>query len=76
MRCLSGPELIQRAKNIAAANWRMLSTVKKSSLNLTGLSSGQKIWFQVQAANARGQGPWSDPGLQAAAVRNSMLPTP
>lgn len=43
------------------ANWRMLSTVKKSSLNLTGLPSGQKIWFQVQAANARGQGPWSDP---------------
>lgn len=47
--------------NSATANWHVLSTTKKSSLGLTALPSGQKIWFQVQAANARGEGPWSDP---------------
>jgi hypothetical protein len=46
------------------AKWHMLSTVKKSSLNLSALPSGQKVWFQVQAANARGQGPWSDPACK------------
>ncbi len=35
-----------------------------STWQLTGLTSGQRVWVRVRANGANGQGPWSDPATK------------
>jgi hypothetical protein len=42
------------------ATWTQIKTVTKSKGTLTGLASGQRLWFRVAAIGPDGQGPWSD----------------
>ncbi|MCB1089587.1 MAG: fibronectin type III domain-containing protein, partial [Verrucomicrobiae bacterium] len=44
--------------------WTLHSTSKKSVFELDGLPSGQMVWVQVRAINARGRSPWSDPACK------------
>ena len=46
---------------LPATAWTFADTSKKSSFDLSGLPSGQKIWVQLRACNARGKSNWSDP---------------
>ena len=41
--------------------WIQPLTVTKSTFTLTGLPSGVMVWVEMQAANTRGNSPWSDP---------------
>jgi hypothetical protein len=44
----------------AATGWQQVAiSGNRQSCELTGLESGVKCWFRVAAANAHGQGPWS-----------------
>jgi len=43
------------------ASWTDYESTATVRLTLTGLTSGQKIWTRVRAANTVGHGPWSDP---------------
>jgi len=47
--------------NAANPGWQLADTSKKSRFELTGLPTGQKVWVEVRACNARGKSPWSDP---------------
>lgn len=47
--------------NAPATTWNMGETSKKSSFELQALPTGQKVWVQARAVNARGKSPWSDP---------------
>jgi Fibronectin type III domain len=42
------------------AAWTHIQTTTKSSLTVTGLTSGTRYWFRVAAINANGQSGWSD----------------
>ena len=46
--------------NAPATTWTP-ETSKKSSFELKPLPTGQKVWLQIRAVNARGKSPWSDP---------------
>jgi hypothetical protein len=45
----------------ATRGWKQVAISIRQSCTVTGLKSGQKYWFRVSAANAHGQGPWSQP---------------
>lgn len=47
--------------NSPATTWNTGDTSKKSSFELKPLPTGQKIWVQSRAVNARGKSAWSDP---------------
>ncbi len=47
--------------NAPATTWTAGETSKKSYFELKPLPSGQKVWVQIRACNARGKSPWSDP---------------
>lgn len=46
---------------IDATKWAFKKTSTKSSCTITGLVSGQKVWFRVCAINTIGESPWSNP---------------
>ena len=41
--------------------WTAGETSKNSIFELQNLPTGQKVWVQIRACNARGKSPWSDP---------------
>jgi hypothetical protein len=45
----------------ARTGWKQAAICVKQTCDVTGLASGRKYWFRVAAANAHGQGPWSQP---------------
>lgn len=47
-----------------AASWVTRLNVKRSSVTITGLPSGQRCWTRVRAIGAAGQGAWSDPAAK------------
>jgi hypothetical protein len=47
--------------NAASPGWQFADTSRKSRFDLAGLPTGQKVWVQLRACNARGKSPWSDP---------------
>jgi hypothetical protein len=47
--------------NGANPGWQFAATSKKSRFDLSDLPTGQKVWVQLRACNARGKSPWSDP---------------
>jgi len=48
------------------ANWKLVDSCSGSKLSLTGLTSGQKLWFRVKARapKAVNDGAWSDPATK------------
>lgn len=50
--------------NSSTPNWQLADTSKKSSFEIGGLPSGQKVWVSLRACNARGKSPWSDPACK------------
>jgi hypothetical protein len=44
--------------------WQFANTSKKSRFDLSSLPTGQKVWVQLRACNARGKSPWSDPACK------------
>lgn len=44
--------------------WHFAGTSTKSSFEIQGLPSGQKVWIRVRACNARGKSTWSDPATK------------
>lgn len=48
------------------ANWKLVDSCSGSKLSLTGLTSGQKLWFRVKARapKAANDGAWSDPATK------------
>jgi hypothetical protein len=51
---------------ISASNWKNAAIPTKSSVSISGLTSGTKYWFRVAGIGATGQGPWSDPATKYA----------
>ncbi len=49
---------------LPATTWQFADTSKKSRFELTGLPTGQKIWVQLRACNARGKSGWCDPACK------------
>lgn len=56
------------ADPMSDANWRQFAVCSKSSITVTGLTSGQRYWFRVCAVGGgdSNQGPWSDPAQKMA----------
>ena len=53
------------ADPMSESSWKFARTVGKSSVILTGLTSGSKVWVRVRAIGAApGEGPWSDPATK------------
>ncbi len=50
----------------ALTGWFQAGLTKKSTLTITGLTSGQRYWVRVRAIGAAGPGPWSDPATKVA----------
>lgn len=50
--------------NGASPAWQFADTSRKSRFDLSGLPTGQKVWVQLRACNARGKSPWSDPACK------------
>jgi hypothetical protein len=50
--------------NAPGVVWQFAGTSKKSHFDLEDLPTGQKVWVQVRACNARGKSPWSDPACK------------
>jgi hypothetical protein len=50
--------------NAPGVVWQFAGTSKKSRFDLENLPTGQKVWVQVRACNARGKSPWSDPACK------------
>ena len=54
--------IIQMTTDKAAARgWKQADICSRQTHDVKGLPSGKKIWLRVAAANAHGQGPWSQP---------------
>jgi hypothetical protein len=49
---------------ITATSWSFVKSVTSASHHGNGATAGQKMWYRVAGVNAKGQGPWSDPGLR------------
>ncbi len=49
---------------LPATTWQFADTSKKSRFELTNLPSGQKVWIQLRACNARGKSGWCDPACK------------
>ncbi len=49
---------------LPATTWQFADTSKKSSFDLANLPSGQKVWVQLRACNARGKSGWCDPACK------------
>lgn len=45
----------------AQTGWKRQLTCFKQTCTVKDLAGGKKYWFRVAAANAHGQGPWSQP---------------
>ena len=46
--------------------WTQIAIITKTKYLVTGLTSGTKYWFRVQAVGTAGEGPWSDPYVKYA----------
>lgn len=44
--------------------WATKEQPTASSVTLTGLTSGQRVWVRVRGIGANGSGPWSDPATK------------
>ncbi len=49
---------------LPATTWQFADTTKKSTFELSGLPSGQKVWVQLRGCNARGKSNWCDPAFK------------
>lgn len=47
-----------------AGPWTTKEQPTASSTQLTGLTSGSRVWIRVRGIGAKGQGPWSDPATK------------
>lgn len=52
------------ADPITPTSWQAKPSVTKSSVNLTGLTPGARVWVRVRAVGAAGAGAWSDPATK------------
>ena len=52
------------ADPITATSWQNRPSITKSRVNLTGLTTGTRVWVRVRAVGAAGAGPWSDPATK------------
>lgn len=48
----------------APASWVPRITSQRSTFQLTGLTSGARVWVRMRAVGALGPGPWSDPATK------------
>ena len=48
----------------ALASWVPGITSPHSTFQLTGLTSGSRLWVRMRAVGALGAGPWSDPATK------------
>ncbi len=48
------------------SSWTHAGTSTKSSITISGLTSGTRYWFRVSAVGAAGQSGWSDPATKIA----------
>jgi len=51
---------------ITPLSWKHAGVSTKSSITVSGLTSGTKYWFRVAGIGAAGQGAWSDPATKYA----------
>ena len=59
--------LIELTEDAAGlTGWRMVLTTRKSSVALTGLTSGRRYFFRVTAQGAAGPGSPGDPAVKTA----------
>ena len=49
-----------------ATGWTQVGASTKSSITISGLTSGTRYWFRVAAVGAKGQSGWSDPAMKIA----------
>lgn len=49
-----------------ATSWTHAAVSTKSSVTITGLTSGTRYWFRVAAVTSSGQSAWSDPATKIA----------
>jgi hypothetical protein len=56
----------QSADPITQTSWKYAAVSTKSSMTISGLTSGVKYWFRVAGVGAAGRGPWSDPATKYA----------
>ena len=47
-----------------AGPWTTVITRAVSNVELTGLTSGQRVWVRVRGTGSKGSGPWSDPATK------------
>lgn len=47
-----------------AGPWTTVLSPTSSVFQLTGLTSGQRVWVRVRGVGSQGQGPWSDPATK------------
>jgi hypothetical protein len=50
--------------NAPGVVWQFSGTSGKSRFDLENLPTGEKVWVQLRACNARGKSPWSDPACK------------
>lgn len=53
---------------VSPTGWTKAAKSTKSSVVLTGLTSGQRVWVRVCATGSAGDGNWSDPGHEDRAL--------
>jgi len=54
-------EIESSPEPMTAGSFTHKDTVTKSSVTLTGFTSGTRVWLRVRAVNGKGKGAWSDP---------------
>lgn len=59
-------EVEQSPDPITTSSWKHAGVSTKSSITVSGLTSGTKYWFRVAGIGAAGQGAWSDPATKYA----------
>lgn len=57
-------EVQTTAEPNVANSWALVLTSLRSTFQLTGLTSGARLWVRVRALGALGPGPWSDPATK------------
>jgi len=53
--------IIERAEEVATAEWKVIGFSTKSYATLNSMVSGKKYWFRVCAIGAAGPSAWSNP---------------
>ena len=60
----SSYEVLTTADPNVPASWVPRFTSQRSTFQLTGLTSGARVWVRMRAVGSLGAGPWSDPATK------------